>query len=125
MFIMALRRLGDMAIMPQRDRMSIEIPTAITSTPVVDGLFRRRQMLLQFGQYLADFCPFRHSHDLRVLSNSELMMLAYGLKHLKHFRVFLFGQKIYLKIEMVSLIRLDVAAVLAHEDEQREENRFQ
>jgi hypothetical protein len=46
------------------------------------------------------------------------------LEHLKHFRVFLFGQKIYLEIEMISLIRLDVAAVLAHQDEQRKKNRF-
>ena len=52
-------------------------------------------------------------------------MLAYGLEHPKHFRVFLFGQKIYLEIEMVPLIRLNVAAILAHEDKQREENRFQ
>jgi len=90
-----------------------------------DGLFRGGQMLLQFGQYLADFCPFRHSHDLRVLSNSELMMLAYGLEHLKHFRVLFFGQKIYLEIEMIALIRLNITAVLTHEDEQREEDRFQ
>ena len=52
-------------------------------------------------------------------------MLAYGLEHLKHFRVLLFGQKIYLEIEMVSLIRLNITAVLTHEDEEREENRFQ
>jgi hypothetical protein len=82
-------------------------------------------MLLQFGQYVADFRPLRHRRGLRVFSDSELMMLAYGLKHLKHFRVLLFRQKIYLKIEMVSLIRLNITAVLTHEDEQREENRFQ
>ncbi len=82
-------------------------------------------MFLQFGQYLADFRPFCHRRDLRVFSDSELMMLAYGLEHLKHFRVLLFGQKIYLEIEMVSLIRLNITAVLTHEDEQREENRFQ
>jgi hypothetical protein len=104
---------------------SKEIRTAIPVFPDRIGLFRGGQMVLQFGQYLVDFCPFCHSHDLGVLSNSELMMLAYGLKHLKHFGVFLFGQKIYLEIEMVSMIRLDVAAVLAHQDEQREENRFQ
>ena len=82
-------------------------------------------MLLQFGQHVADFSPFRHRRGLRIFSDSELMMLAYGLEHLKHFRVLLFGQKIYLEVEMVPLIRLDVTAVLTHEDEQREENRFQ
>src|ERR1700691_231804 len=82
-------------------------------------------MLLQFGQYVADFSPFRHRRSLRISSDRELMMLAYGLEHLKHFRVLLFGQKVYLEIEMVSLIRLNVTAVLTHEDEQREENRFQ
>ena len=82
-------------------------------------------MLLEFGQYVADFSPLRHRRGLRVFANGELMMLAYGLEHLKHFRVLLFGQKIYLEIQMVPLIRLDVASVLTHEDEQREENRFQ
>jgi hypothetical protein len=53
-------------------------------------------MLLQFGQYVADFSPLRHRLGLRVFANGGLMMLAYGLKHLKHFRVLLFGQKIYL-----------------------------
>src|SRR5579862_2903429 len=52
-------------------------------------------------------------------------MLAYGLQHLKHFRIFLFGQKIYLEVEVISLIRLDITTVLTHEDEQREENRFE
>ena len=52
-------------------------------------------------------------------------MLTYCLEHLKHFRVFLFGQKIYLEIEMISLIGLNTTTVLTHEDEQREENRFQ
>jgi len=86
---------------------------------------RVRQMLLQFGQYFADFRSFRHRRGLRVFSDSEFMMLAYGLKHLEHFRVLLFGKKIYLEIEVVSLIRLNTTAVLTHEDEQREENRFQ
>ena len=65
-------------------------------------------MLLQFGQYVADFRPLRHRGGLRVFSDSELVMVAYGLKHLKHFGVFLFGQKIYLEIEMITLIRLDL-----------------
>ncbi len=82
-------------------------------------------MFLQFGQYVADFRPFRHRRGLGIFSDSELMILAYGLEHLEHFRVLLFGQKIDLEIEMVPLIRLDVTAVLTHEDEQREENRFQ
>ncbi len=82
-------------------------------------------MFLQFGQYVADFSPLRHRRGLRIFSDSELMVLTQGLQHLKHFRVFLFGQKIYLEIEMVSLIRLNIAAVLTHKDEQREENRFQ
>jgi hypothetical protein len=82
-------------------------------------------MLLQFGQYVTDVSPFRHRSGLRVFSDTELMMFAYGLEHLKHFCVFLFGQKVYLEIEMISLIRLDATAVLTHEDEQREENRFQ
>ena len=82
-------------------------------------------MLLQFGQYVADFSPLRHCRRLRVFSNGELVMRTYGLEHLQHFRIFLFGQKVYLEIEMVSLIRLNITAVLTHEDEQREENRFQ
>jgi hypothetical protein len=82
-------------------------------------------MLLQFGQYVADFNSFRHRRGLRIFSDSELMILAYSLEHLKHFCVFLFGEKIYLEIEVVSLIRLKITAILAHEDEQREENRFQ
>ena len=45
-------------------------------------------------------------------------MLANGLEHLEHFRVLLFGQKIYLQIEVVALVRLQVTAVLTHEDEQ-------
>jgi hypothetical protein len=82
-------------------------------------------MLLQFGQYVAYFSPFRHCRRLRISSDSELMMLAYRLKHLKHFRVLLFRQQVYLEIEMVSLIRLNIASVLTHEDEQREKDRFQ
>ena len=35
-------------------------------------------MLLQFGQYVVDFGPFRHSLDLRIFSDGELMMLADG-----------------------------------------------
>ena len=98
---------------------------SINSDPDRDGLFRARQMLLQLGKYVADFRALCHRRGLRISPGSELMMLADGLEHLKHFRVLLFRQKIYLEIEMVSLIRLDVAAVLAHQDEQREENRFQ
>ena len=52
-------------------------------------------------------------------------MLAYGLQHLKHFRVLLFRQKIYLEVQMVSLIRLKITAVLTYQNEQREEDRFQ
>ena len=52
------------------------------------------------------------------------MVLAYSLKHLKHFRVLFFRQKIYLEIEMIPLIRLDIAAILAHEYEQRKKYRF-
>ena len=78
-------------------------------------------MFLQFGQYVADFRPFRHRRGLGIFSDGELMMFAYGLKHLKHFRVFLFRQEIYLQIKMVSLIRLGTTAVLTHQDEQREE----
>jgi hypothetical protein len=82
-------------------------------------------MILQFRQHVMDFRPLRHRRGLRIFADSELMMLAYRLEHLKHFRVLLFRQKIYLEIEMVSLIRLNITAVLTHEDEQREENRFQ
>ncbi len=103
----------------------IAIAGAFPPEPIHKGLFRRRQMLLQFGQYLADFSLFCHGGDLRIFSDGELMVLAYGLKHLQHFRVLLFGQKIYLEIEMVSLISLNIASILAHEDKQREENRFQ
>jgi hypothetical protein len=52
------------------------------------------------------FSPLRHCRGLRVFSDGEPMMLAYGLEHVKRFCVFLFGQKIDLEIEMVSLIRL-------------------
>src|ERR1039457_5680257 len=82
-------------------------------------------MFLQLGEDLLDFSLLRHGHYLRVFADCKLMMRANGLKHLKHFRVLLFRQKIYLEIEMVSLIRLNITAVLTHEDEQREENRFQ
>ncbi len=82
-------------------------------------------MLLQLGQDVADFSPLRHCGGLRIFSDWKLMMLAYGLEHLKHFCIFLFGQKVYLEIEMVSLIRLNITSVLTHEDKQREENRFQ
>lgn len=82
-------------------------------------------MLLQFGQYFADFRPSRHRCGFRIFSDTELVMLAEGLEHLQHFRILLFGQQIYLEIKMVSLIRLDITAVLTHEDEQRQENRFQ
>ena len=82
-------------------------------------------MFLQLGEHLVDFSLLRHGHYLRVFADCKLMMRANGLKHLKHFRVLLFRQKIYLEIEMVSLIRLNITAVLTHEDEQREENRFQ
>ena len=82
-------------------------------------------MLLQFGQYLADFSLFCHGLDLLIFSDSELMVLAYGLKHPKHFGVLFLGQKIYLEIQMISLIRLDVAAVLTHQNEQRKKNRLQ
>jgi hypothetical protein len=92
---------------------------------VMFGLFRSRQMLLQFRQHLVDFSPFRHGRGLGIVSDRELVMFTDGLQHLKHFRVLLFRQKIYLEIKMVSLIRLNIAAVLAHEDEQREEDRFQ
>jgi len=98
---------------------------SINSDPDRDGLFRARQMLLQLGKYVADFRALCHRRGLRISPGSELMMLADGLEHLKHFRVLLFRQKIYLEIEMVSLIRLNIASVLTHEDEQREENRFQ
>ena len=93
--------------------------------PQASHLLPGWKVFLQFRQHIAYFRPLRHRRGLRIFSNSELMMLAYGLEHLKHFRVLLFGQKIYLEIEMVSLIRLDITAVLTHEDEQREENRFQ
>ena len=82
-------------------------------------------MLLEFGKYFADFRPLGHCRSLRIFSDSELMMLAYGLEHLKHLRVLLLGQKIYLEIQMVPLICLNITAVLAHQDEQRKENRFQ
>jgi len=52
-------------------------------------------------------------------------MLAQGYQHLQHLGVLIFREKIDLKIQVTSLVGLQAAAILAHQDKQREKNRFQ
>jgi hypothetical protein len=51
-------------------------------------------------------------------------LFAQRLKHLQHLGVSILGQQVYLEIELISLIRLKAAAVLAHQNEERQEDRL-
>ena len=55
----------------------------------------------------------------------EAVEFTESLQHLQHLGVFVFGQKINLKVEVVSPICLDAAPILTHKDKEREENRFE
>ena len=50
------------------------------------------------------------------------MVLTGRLKHQNHLGVLIFGKKVYLEIEVISLLGLNAASILAHEDEEREKN---
>jgi len=89
------------------------------------GSFSRRQILSQFRQNFVDLRSPRHRLDFWIVSDCELMVLTERLEHLQHFCILLLRKEIYLQIEMIALIRLKIAAILTHENKQREENRFQ
>lgn len=52
------------------------------------------------------------------------MVLTQHLKHQNRLSVLIFGKEVYLDIEVISLLSMNTA-ILAHEDEEREKNRFE
>ena len=89
------------------------------------GSIFRRQILSQFRQYFVDLRSPRHILDFWIVSDCELMVLPERLEHLQHSCILLLRKEINLQIKVIALIRLDIAAILTHENKQREENRFQ
>jgi len=51
-------------------------------------------------------------------------MFTESPEHLEHLGILVLGEQVYLKIEVISLLRLDAASVLTHENEEGEKNRF-
>jgi hypothetical protein len=60
-------------------------------------------VFLQFRQNLSNFRLFAHRGYLRIVRNRQFVVVTDGLQHLKHLRIFVFGEEVDLKLKVVPL----------------------